>query len=373
MTSRDIEGVRHEVVTATSTAATRDDARNRAVTEAMAALQRFVSTRIKQDVRHLVAESQTTGPRGIETRSREESESLIVASSQGELKHARVLQAPPPTETPTGFAGAATVGCPTHLLFPHARLQSLLASGTATPQALIDLANAYDSEEGHAALAEESLRWACEKGGGAAASMALAQHLMRRGFEAEALRCYELAIRQAGEDSPLATEARARVTDIRDHLDTVASLTEELLRLAESRKDARFSVRGVRAARSDRIDWEVRWDITTPPERRVLKMWLDDSFTPVWFVEDESVMPGPSQARNGGVGFSLPRGSQPARVLLWALPVDSDLWPVLVAWRNTELRLEPGACPDEQRVKLRDVVQALRRTDVAAGVVNVSG
>lgn len=365
-----LDGEPCEVVTSTSTADSYDAARSNAEAEARAALLRFQRQRVRQDLRTFIAEEQTTGAEGTRARSRQETESLLVASSEGELRNVRVLRADA-ARRGTGFLGTATVACPVRSLFPHERLQAALRSAETSAEALLALAAEYETE-GHQLLAEQTLRWANTRGGGARAALALGHHLGRRGFEAEALRWYEIAARQTDPAGPMGAEIQARVDDIRAQVPSAADLVDQLLGVAEARQDPRFVVTADRAVRAESVDWSVRWTIRGDAERRVLRMWFDDSFTPVWWADDESVEPGPSD-RAGGIKFSLRRGATRARVLFWALPVDCDLWPMLVAWRGTELKLGDGACPEAERIKLRDVLQALRRVDVAAAVMTVSG
>lgn len=359
-----------EVVTATATADSYDAARSNAEAEARAALLRFQRQRVRQELRTFIAEEQTVGAEGTHSRSRQETESLLVASSEGELRNVRVLRADA-ARRGAGFLGTATVACPARSLFPHERLQAALRSADPSAEALLALAAEYETE-GHALLAEQTLRQANTRGGGARAALALGHHLGRRGFEAEALRWYEIAARQTDPAGPIAAEVQARVADIRAQVPSAADLVDQLLRVAEARQDPRFAVSGDRSVRAESVEWSVRWTIKGDVERRVLRMWLDDTLTPVWWADDETVAPGPSD-RAGGIKFSQRRGAATARILFWALPADSDLWPMLVDWRGTELQLGEGACPEAERIKLRDVLQALRRVDVAAAVMTVSG
>jgi hypothetical protein len=55
--------------------------------------------------------------------------------------------------------------------------------------------------------------------------------------------------------------------------------------------------------------------------------------------------------------------------LFWSLPLDSEIWPRLVAWKNVEVKL--AEANEIQRLQLRDLVVALRNSNAVAAVVPI--
>ncbi|MEZ5963196.1 MAG: hypothetical protein R3F56_05040 [Planctomycetota bacterium] len=364
---RTIDGETCEVVTALADAGNYDEARNRAINAARAALLALQRQRIKQDLRDFIREEAEEGPRGAWSRYREEFESVLVARTEGELQRCRVLDASA-AQVQGGFRGRATVACPERLLFPTHRLQALVARADAGPADFEHLAGVYESEQ-QLGLAEQALRWSYDRGGGAAAALALAKHYGRRALDAEALRWCDVVTRDA-QGGELAQEAASRAEELRQRIEPADRLIEQLLRVAESKQDrTRFQAYVLeRQPAAGGVDWELRWTLRGDLDRRVLKMWLDDSLTPAWWAENESDEPKPS-ARDGGVRFTLPAQGSTARVLFWSLPLDSDLWPRLVAWKNVEIKLAEAG--DEERLRLRDLVVGLRNSGAVAAMLTV--
>lgn len=368
---REVDGEWSEVVTGTAEAPSYDEARNRAINAARASLLALQRQRIKQNLRDSIREEIDVQDNQTRTRFREEVESVLIARTEGELQRCRVLEA---TATPSaqGFRGRATVACPERVLFPTRRLQLLLQRVGIGPDEFVQLAETYESEAQYG-LAEQALRWGYDRGGGAQAALALAKYYGRRVLDAEALRWCDVAARDAA-GTPLAAEAAARASELRQRVESAERLVAQLLQVAETKQDRALFQASVfeRRATSSGRDWEVRWSLRGDLDRRVLKMWLDDSLTPAWWAEDESDEPRPS-AREGGVRFSLPRDPPKARILFWSLPLDSDLWPRLVAWKNVEVVLDGG--PDQadelQRLHLRDLVVGLRNSGAVAAVVPI--
>ncbi len=362
-----LDGEWCEVVTATAEAATYDDARNRAINSGRASLLALQRQRIKQDLRDFVREELEGDSSGERTRYREEMESVLVARTEGELQRCRVLESAA-APIAAGFRGVATVACPERVIFPTRRLQALVQRADTAPAAFSELAMTYEGE-GQNGLAEQALRWGYDRGGGAEAALTLAKHFGRRALDADALRWCEVAARDA-KGTPLAAEAAARADELRQRVDSADRLIKQLVQVAESKQDrARFSAYVLDRRRSATgIEWDVRWQLRGDLDRRVLKMWLDDSLTPAWWAEDESDEPKPS-ARDGGVRFALDKDAPPARVLFWSLPLDSELWPRLVAWKNVEVQLSEAT--DVQRLQLRDLMVALRNSNAVAAVVSI--
>lgn len=366
---REIDGEACEVVTASAEAASYDDARNRAIAAARAALLALQRQRLKQDLRDFIREEATTEGGRTKARYREEVESVLIARTEGELQRCRVLDA---SAAPfaAGFRGRATVACPERVLFPTRRLQALVQRADSVPEDFVRLADVYESEQ-QQGLAEQALRWSYDRGGGAASALALAKHYGRRALDAEALRWCDVAARDAA-GTELAAEAAARAAELRLRVEASDRLVAQLLQVAETKQDrSRLQAYVLeRRPTSTGVDWDVRWTLRGDLDRRVLKMWLDDSLTPAWWAEDESDEPRASP-RDGGVRFSLPRGAAPARLLFWSLPLDSELWPRLVAWKNTEIKL--AGADEQQRLQLRDLVVGLRNSGAVAAVVPIDG
>lgn len=365
---RMIDGEWWEVVGATAEAATYDDARNRAIAAARAALLALQRQRIRQDVRDFVREEAAGENGATRSRYREEFESVLVARTEGELQRCRVLEASARPGADGVYLGTAVVACPERVLFPTRRLQTLVQRMDATPAMLLELAAEYETE-GQAGLAEQALRWAYDRGGGAEAALALAKHFGRRALYADALRWCDVAARDAP-GTPIGAEAASRGEELRRRIETSEQLVAQLLQVAESKQDrTRFaaSVFDRRPAPGG-VEWEVRWELRGELDRRVLKMWLDDTLTPAWWAEDETDEPRPS-ARDGGVRFTLPDDAPPAKILFWSLPLDSELWPRLVAWKNVEIDLDRA--DEQQRLQLRDLVVGLRNSSAVAAVVPV--
>jgi hypothetical protein len=364
---REIDGETFEVVTATAEAASYDDARNRAINAARAALLALQRQTIRQELRDFIREETEVQDNQRRLRYREEVESVLVARTEGDLQRCRVLDATA-ASLGTGFRGRATVACPERVLFPTRRLQALVLRNDVAPAAFVELADLYESE-GQVMLAEQALRWGYDRGGGAATALALAKHFGRRALDADALRWCDVAARDAA-GTPIAAEASTRAAELRQRVETAERLVAQLLQVAETKQDrARFRAYVLeRTPTAAEVEWDVRWTLRGDLDRRVLKMWLDDSLTPAWWAEDESDEPRPS-ARDGGVRFALPRDSKPARALFWSLPLDSELWPRLVAWKNVEFVLADADV--QQRLQLRDLVVALRNSSAVASVVPI--
>lgn len=369
---RMLDGELHEVAHGSADAKTADDARNGAVAAARASLVAYQKQRIKQDLTVAVSEKISGEGGQNSSRYREEMQSLLVARSDGELQRCRVLDAPPAQRVDTGYRATATVAIPERLLFPQRRLQALVEDGKAPVDSFVQLAHVYEGE-GQLSLAEQALRWAYDRGGGAAAALELAKHCGRRALEADALRWCEVALREAPADSPLAAEAKARAETVRGAVEPADRLAEQLVQVAESKRDpTRFSAHVLdRRVAGGEVAWDLRWSIRGNQEARVLKTWFDDSLTPAWWASDEGDEPQPS-ARDGGVQFNLPRDAKPARVIFWLLPLDSELWPRLIEWKNVEVKLGEGASDEQQRLRLRDLLVGLRNSRAVAAIVPVS-
>jgi len=365
---REIDGELCEVVTASAEAPSYDEARNRAIAAARTALLALQRQRIKQDLREFIREEVEIRDAARKLRYREEVESVLVARTEGELQRCRVLDAVA-APAASGFLGRATVACPERIIFPTRRLQALVSRGDAGPVDFQQLAAVYEAED-QPGLAEQALRWSYDRGGGADAALLLAKHYGRRALDAEALRWCEIAAGAAA-GTQVAAEAQARAAELRQRVETTDRLVAQLLQVAESKQDrSRLQADAERRRTSAGVDWEVNWTLGGDLDRRVLKMWLDDSLTPAWWVENESDEAKPS-ARHGGVAFTLPHDTPPARLLFWSLPLDSELWPRLVAWKNIEVKVAEADV--QLRLQLRDLVVGLRNSNAVAAVVSVDG
>jgi hypothetical protein len=345
----------HWTASGSALAGTAEEARAAAVAQARAALAALQRVHIIEDWCQVSRSDNETYD--------EEITKLLVQRVRTHLDRARVVEAAV-ERAGTQFAGRARVAVPERALFPGKRLEALVRAppGEENVRELVALAQTYEAED-VPDYAEQALKHAADRGG-AGAALALAQHYGRRDHSLDALRWARLAARAA--DPQVAREAQALIDRLSSYLPTARELAEELRRHALARQDATlFSARvaGRAPAGGEEAEYRVYWTIAGREDRRVLKTWIDrEHVSPAFWASDEGDAPEASD-RHGGVEVV----TRPGELVLWALPVEADVWPRALALKDADIPLD--AASEEQRYQLRDLLRALRGCGAVASVL----
>jgi hypothetical protein len=305
-------------------------ARDRAINRATAELARLKEVRIKS-IAQTYAETHTEDDyQALYEQTRE----IINAESSQRLRFTSVMGEPYIEKISGAIVYYIRVSIPRDKLFPEQRIKSIFATETGSRKrikALLELARAYELE-GFTANAEAAFRRVATQSGAAPEDiLQLVRFLYNKLFDYEDAGRFLAAIKKEVMALPANNDTRkswARLdTLIRQRVPTINESIAKMESLAANGKDfKRFQakVSGARREPTGGTTIPVVLTVLGAP-RQVLALWVDG--------EDFSVFEvvGGGKAFNGVrvLDIQLEKGSKGGELLLWSLPGDSDVWPVV--------------------------------------------